>query len=160
MLFQDAGGVARAKLFMESLNSMNVQNISLAITIKHRCQSPLQPCTTWIEITFTFTLIITGNQSPLRRIRPLGAPSLCFLQSPPQIRSCVIDHGMIPPSRQIYGFHFVCGKHSRFGRFRGTNLDVWPQKLRFDRLVGRELTLHYANRQAIRWRGRVDEHCR
>jgi len=35
-VLQDAGGVARAKLFMESLNNMNVQNISLAITIKHR----------------------------------------------------------------------------------------------------------------------------
>eukprot|EP00286_Rhodomonas_abbreviata_P009431 CAMPEP_0181326990 /NCGR_PEP_ID=MMETSP1101-20121128/21828_1 /TAXON_ID=46948 /ORGANISM="Rhodomonas abbreviata, Strain Caron Lab Isolate" /LENGTH=348 /DNA_ID=CAMNT_0023435551 /DNA_START=40 /DNA_END=1086 /DNA_ORIENTATION=- len=32
----DAGGVARAKMFMETLSAMNVQNISLAITIKHR----------------------------------------------------------------------------------------------------------------------------
>jgi hypothetical protein len=39
-VLQDAGGVARAKLFMESLNNMNVQNISLAITIKHRYPKP------------------------------------------------------------------------------------------------------------------------
>jgi len=32
----DAGGVARAKMFMETLSAMNVQNIALAITIKHR----------------------------------------------------------------------------------------------------------------------------
>eukprot|EP00291_Cryptomonas_curvata_P008010 CAMPEP_0172183670 /NCGR_PEP_ID=MMETSP1050-20130122/19121_1 /TAXON_ID=233186 /ORGANISM="Cryptomonas curvata, Strain CCAP979/52" /LENGTH=348 /DNA_ID=CAMNT_0012857327 /DNA_START=9 /DNA_END=1055 /DNA_ORIENTATION=- len=32
----DAGGVARAKMFMEALSALNVQNISLAITIKHR----------------------------------------------------------------------------------------------------------------------------
>mmetsp|Transcript_2624 Transcript_2624/g.5883 ORF Transcript_2624/g.5883 Transcript_2624/m.5883 type:complete len:386 (+) Transcript_2624:111-1268(+) len=32
----DAGGVARAKMFMEAMSGMNVSNISLAITIKHR----------------------------------------------------------------------------------------------------------------------------
>jgi len=35
----DAGGVARAKMFMEALTSMNVPNISLAITIKHRVKA-------------------------------------------------------------------------------------------------------------------------
>jgi ribose-phosphate pyrophosphokinase len=32
----DAGGVARAKMFLECLNTMNVSNIGLAITVKHR----------------------------------------------------------------------------------------------------------------------------
>ena len=35
----DAGGVARAKMFMEAMTSMKVQNISLAITIKHRVKA-------------------------------------------------------------------------------------------------------------------------
>jgi len=35
----DAGGVARAKMFMEALTSMKVPNITLAITIKHRVKA-------------------------------------------------------------------------------------------------------------------------